>query len=261
MSHRPRHGRVASRLGPCHRLGGARPARRPGRDAGGGAGLHQLRQEQGPVPAAQWNIYHAPHFDVYYYDAEEPLLPRIVSYAESAYDELSRRLDYQIESSTPLIFYKTHSEFEQNNIQLGFIEEATGAFATDVRFRMVLPVDLPDSELIELIRHELTHIFQYHLIFGGKISRSLTSQPPTWLVEGMASYYGQDETTSDRMFLRDAVVNDQVPAIAHPSGSLYFQYRFGHAVSTSWSRDGEPRECSTSCTSTEVPWAATSTAR
>jgi hypothetical protein len=177
-----------------------------------------------------WSIYHSPHFDVYYYDEEEPLLQRVVSFAESAYDELSRRLDYQIESSTPLIFYKTHAEFEQNNVDLGFIPEAVGAFATDVRFRMVLPVDLPDSELHELILHELTHIFQYHLLFGGKISRSLTSQPPTWLVEGMASYYAKDESSSDKMFLRDAVVNDQVPSITKAQGGGFFAYRFGHAV-------------------------------
>ena len=46
-----------------------------------------------------WKIYHSPHFDVYYYTAEEHLLERVVSFAESAYDELSRRFDYQIEQS------------------------------------------------------------------------------------------------------------------------------------------------------------------
>ena len=177
-----------------------------------------------------WKIYHSPHFDVYYYPEEEHLLERVVSFAESAYDELSRRFDYQIEESTPLIFYRTHSEFEQNNIILGFIPEAVGAFATDVRFRMVLPVDMPDVELHELILHELTHIFQYHILFGGKVSRTLTSQPPTWLIEGMASYYAEDESTSDKMFLRDAVVNDLVPPITQAAGGGFFAYRFGHAV-------------------------------
>jgi WD40 repeat protein len=178
----------------------------------------------------KWKIYHSPHFDVFYYDEEEALLQRVVSFAESAYDELSRRFDYQIESSTPLIFYKTHSEFEQNNIQLGFIPENVGAFATDVRFRMVLPVDEPDAEFHSLVLHELTHIFQYHVLFNGHISRSFTAQPPGWLTEGMASYYAHDEKTSDRMVLRDAVVNDLVPPIARATGSSYFQYRFGHAV-------------------------------
>jgi hypothetical protein len=177
-----------------------------------------------------WKIYHSPHFDVYYYTAEEHLLERVVSFAESAYDELSRRFDYQIEQSTPLIFYKTHAEFEQNNIILGFIPEAVGAFATDVRFRMVLPVDMPDSQLHELVLHELTHIFQYHILYGGKVSRTLASQPPTWLIEGMASYYAQDESTDDKMFLRDAVVNDLVPPITQAQGGGFFAYRFGHAV-------------------------------
>jgi len=227
MSHAPRHGRSL----PFARAAGV-----------AGAALLALAALL-PAPAQaqfgknkiqyqrfKWNIYHSPHFDVYYYDEEEVLLQRVVSYAESAYDELSRRLDYQIESSTPLIFYKTHAEFEQNNIDLGFIPEAVGAFATDVRFRMVLPVDLPDPELHELILHELTHIFQYHLLFNGKVSRSLTSQPPTWLTEGMASYYAQDESTSDRMFLRDLVVNDLVPEITKARTGGFLAYRFGHAV-------------------------------
>jgi len=31
-----------------------------------------------------WHVYHAPHFDVYYYPEEEQFLEEIVSYAESA---------------------------------------------------------------------------------------------------------------------------------------------------------------------------------
>ncbi|MDX1631765.1 MAG: BamA/TamA family outer membrane protein [Thermoanaerobaculia bacterium] len=177
-----------------------------------------------------WQIYHSPHFDVYFYEAERHLLQKVVSFAESAYDQLSRRFDYQIEEATPLIFYKTHSEFEQNNIILGLIPEQVGAFATNVRYRMVLPVDLPDAELHQLVLHELTHIFQYHILFGGKTGAGFINPAPTWLIEGMASYYAQDESTSDKMFLRDAVVNDLVPPITEARGGGFFAYRFGHAV-------------------------------
>ena len=48
----------------------------------------------------------------------------------------------------PLIFYATHSAFEQNNIILNFIPEGVGAFASPVRFRMVLPIDLPDARAL-----------------------------------------------------------------------------------------------------------------
>ena len=99
--------------------------------------------------------------------------------AESAYDRLSRNLDHQIQDPIPLIFYKTHSEFEQNNIIQGFIPENIGAFATDVRFRMILPVDLPDNELYELVLHELTHILSIPHALRWKISSQFPFPSPS----------------------------------------------------------------------------------
>jgi Tol biopolymer transport system component len=176
-----------------------------------------------------WQIYHSPHFDVYYYSAGEPLLQKIVSFAESAYDQLSQDLNFKIEEPIPLIYYVTHSDFEQNNIILNFIPEGVGAFASPVRNRMVLPVDLPGPELLQLVLHELTHIFQYEMLFGGNLSKGVASAPPTWFMEGMASYMAQDESARDKMYLRDAVVNDRIPPVTANFGG-FFAYRFGHAV-------------------------------
>jgi hypothetical protein len=104
-----------------------------------------------------------------------------------------------------------------------------GAFATSVRNRMVMPVDLPDRELQALIQHELTHIFQYEILYQGRTGRAIYRRPPTWFMEGMASYYGNDETARDEMYMRDAVLSDQVPSVAAgPEG--FFAYRFGHKV-------------------------------
>src|SRR5947207_8107298 len=71
-----------------------------------------------------WQIYQSTHFQMYYYSREKDALQKVVSMAESAYDELSRRLNYQIPKPIPLIFYATHAEFEQNNIITSFIPEA-----------------------------------------------------------------------------------------------------------------------------------------
>src|SRR4051812_45572963 len=112
-----------------------------------------------------WHTYRSPHFNVYFYSQEEPRLQTVISIAESAYDQLSKSLNYQIKEPVPLIYFATHSAFEQNNVLLNFIPENVGAFASPARFRMVLPVDLPDPELLKLIQHELTHIFQYHILY------------------------------------------------------------------------------------------------
>lgn len=190
----------------------------------------------------EWKIYHSPHFDVYYYTESEPLLEKVVSLAESAYDILSQQFDFQIQEPTPLIFFETHSAFEQNNVILNFIPEGVGAFASPVRNRMVMPVDLPDAELFGLIKHELTHIFQYQMLFQGSLAKGLAVSPPLWFMEGMASYMAKDEQSSDRMYLRDAVVNDSIPSITQSGVGGFFAYRFGHAafdyIEERWGQDG-----------------------
>jgi DNA-binding beta-propeller fold protein YncE len=188
-----------------------------------------------------WNIYHSTHFDVYYYTDEENQLQRLVSFAESAYDHLSREFDHQIKEPIPLIFYRTHAEFQQTNIIQNYIAEGMGAFATPIRNRMVLPVDMPDSDLMELVLHELTHIFQYHVLYGGSTGRGLSQVAPTYINEGMASYFAEDETARDKMYLRDAVVNDNLPPItANFAG--FFAYRYGHAffdyIEQEWGKEG-----------------------
>lgn len=176
-----------------------------------------------------WKIYHSTHFNLYYYEAEKELLQKAASLAESAYDELSRAFDYQIQDPTVLIVYATHSAFLQNNIYVNGIPEGAQAFAVPTRFRMVLPLDIPDRELYGLIKHELTHIFQFHILFRGRLGAGLRGAPPTWFIEGMASYFADDEVAGDKKFLRDAVVNDSIPSVQAQGGG-YFAYRFGHAV-------------------------------
>lgn len=189
-----------------------------------------------------WQIYRSPHFNVYFYKEEEPSLQKVVSFAESAYDQLARGFNFQIKDPIPLIYYATHSAFEQNNIILNFIPEGVGAFASPARFRMVLPVDMADSELMELILHELTHIFEYHMLFQGSLAKAVASAPPTWFMEGLASYMAKDETARDKMFLRDAVVNDRIPPVSRADFGGFFAYRFGHAVfdfiEERWGREG-----------------------
>jgi hypothetical protein len=189
----------------------------------------------------EWKEYPTPHFRISFYDRAEPSLQRVASFAESAYDEISRRLNFQVQDPIPLIIYANHAEFEQTNVIVEFIPEGVGAFAVPARNRMVLPVDMPDAELQTLIAHELTHIFQYEILFQGKLGKAITASPPHWFMEGMASYLAQDEDAKAKAVMRDAVLSDNVPSIAQPSGG-YFSYRYGHMVfkfvESEWGQDG-----------------------
>lgn len=188
-----------------------------------------------------WKTYRSTHFTIYFYEKERASLQKVASFAESSYDERSRQLNFQIPKPINIIYYATHSDFEQTNTLLNFIPEGVGAFALPSRNRMVLPVDLPDEKLQQLIGHELTHVFQFEILFGGNYLRAATTSAPQWFLEGMASYYGDDEDNKDRMVLRDAVLADQVPEIAQKGINGFFAYRFGHAVfdfiAAEWGKD------------------------
>lgn len=177
-----------------------------------------------------WARYEAPHFDIYYYPEEEPFLEDVISYAESNYRKISADLDHELRFRVPLIIYKTHQEFRQTNITMAELPEGVAAFAEPVQNRMVLPIDLPPDELYNLIGHELVHIFQYSIFFEGNLGRALRSNAPTWLMEGMASYFADDESNFDRMVIRDAVVNNFLPPIQAFSSQSFYAYRYGHAA-------------------------------
>ncbi len=178
----------------------------------------------------EWSVYRSTHFQIYFYASEKGSLETVASLSESAYDELSRELNYQIGHPIPLIFYATHADFEQTNTDPDFISEGIGAFALPSRDRMVLPVDEPDAELQKLIQHELTHVFEFNILFGGNFIKAYRSSIPQWFMEGLASYYGHDEDNRARMVLRDMVMADMIPEISKNQVGGYFAYRFGHAV-------------------------------
>lgn len=176
-----------------------------------------------------WKVYPTPHFRISFYDRVEPSLPKLASFAESAYDELARKLNFQVAEPIPLIAFATHAEFEQNNVIVEFIPEGVGAFAVPARNRMVLPVDMPDERLQQIIQHELTHVFQFEIMYQGRLGKALAMSPPQWFMEGMASYFGNDEDAMARAVMRDAVASDRVPSVMNDVQG-YGAYRFGHMV-------------------------------
>lgn len=176
-----------------------------------------------------WRIYRSPHFEVYYYPEFEQHLARLTSYLESGYQKISSELKHEIPEPIPVIFYKTHAEFEQTNLYPAFIPEGVAAFTEPVRDRMVIPIDEPPDKLQGLITHELTHVFEFSLIPRTLVQRDV----PLWLDEGLADYMRGIWDPLDIMMVRDAAVADQVPKLSRAefqplSGRLV--YNLGHAA-------------------------------
>ena len=178
-----------------------------------------------------WHIYQTDHFEIYYYPDVEDHLERIAGYAESAYQEISAKLRHELAFTVPLIVFKTHSEFEQQNIFPGGSPEGVGAFAEPYRNRIVLPIDEDPDGLYRLVTHELTHIFEFDVIPRGLI----TGGVPLWVDEGLADYMSGVWRPLDLMQVRDVAISDDVPSMTQfqnyggfASGRVV--YNLGHAV-------------------------------
>ena len=178
-----------------------------------------------------WHIYATDHFEIYYYTDLEKHLERVAGYAEGAYQQVSSDLKHDLSFKVPLILFKTHSEFEQENVAPGAAQEGVGAFAEPYRNRMLLPIDDPPDRLYGLIAHELTHIFEFDIIPQGLVRRSV----PLWVNEGLSDYERGQWAPLDLMMIRDAAVADIVPKMSNLEGygnsnNPRLIYNLGHAV-------------------------------
>src|ERR1700674_1619271 len=75
-----------------------------------------------------WHIYTTDHFEIYYSPELEQHLERVAGYAESAYQQISADLKHDLPFKPSLILFKTHSEFEQQNVAPEAAGEGVGAF-------------------------------------------------------------------------------------------------------------------------------------
>ena len=191
----------------------------------------------------RWQIYTTEHFEIYYYPEIETHLERVAGYAESAYQQISADLKYDLAYKVPLILFKTSSEFQQQNVIPGAAQEGVGAFAEPTRYRIVMPLDEPPDLLYRLIVHELTHQFEFDIIPTSLIRRSV----PLWVNEGLSDYMTGIWRPIDLMTVRDAAVSDIVPKMTElesytTTGSVRMVYNLGHAVfefiESRWGKEG-----------------------
>ncbi len=179
-----------------------------------------------------WRVYKSPHFEVFYYPEFEQHLERLTSYLESGYLKISTGLKHEMPNPIPVIFYKTHSEFQQTNLFPAFVPEGVAAFTEPLLNRMVIPIDEPADQLQGLITHEMVHAFAFDLIPRG-IGFGISQRAiPLWVDEGLADYFRGIWEPLDLMMIRDAALTDRVPKLSRAefeafSGRLV--YNMGHA--------------------------------
>ncbi|MGQ9471356.1 MAG: DPP IV N-terminal domain-containing protein [Candidatus Aminicenantales bacterium] len=183
-----------------------------------------------------WKIYSTDHFSIYFYIQNLELVADLATAAERAYYRVSEALQHQLPNPVPLIYYRTYTDFEQTN--LFRVSEGVLGVSEPVLHRIGLHGDMPLDELQELVIHELTHVFQFDLLWGRQAAALYSvMEPPLWVFEGLSEYLTGKWSAWSTLIVRDAVLNDRVPELTD-SGELASRYPlprdpaydFGHAL-------------------------------
>ncbi len=183
-----------------------------------------------------WNTYRTEHFNIFHYVDNTNILKNIAEMAESAYAEISQEIKHSLSAEVPIIYYKTYTDFEQTNL-LPASEGILGV-SEPILYRVIIYGDLTLDQIQSLIEHELSHIFEFDILFGtpGGVTYSL-SYPPGWVMEGWCEYNTHTWDPWSLLVVRDAALNDRLPELSE-SGNLLSRYwtprpadyDFGHAM-------------------------------
>ena len=184
-----------------------------------------------------WHIVESEHLELHYEPEFQELAELAVIYLEEAYGHISEILHHELSHKPPIVIYQSSYEFQQTNIIHEFLPPGVAGFAEPLRYRMVIPFNGDLDDFRSVLIHELTHIFQYDILYKGPIKRlsNPLSAPPTWLMEGMAEYSTPGRNTIDEMVLRDAVLTDQLIPLeimnaAWGMGNVFLAYKQSHSL-------------------------------
>lgn len=179
-----------------------------------------------------FEVIESEHFDLHHYLENKDVAYQFAQMSERWYDYHKDIFMEDIPGKNPLILYNNHAEFQQTNSISGNIGVGTGGVTEAFKNRVVMPLTYSNQSTNQVLGHELVHAFQFNSIIGGDSTnlRSLGNLP-LWLVEGMAEYMTlgrKDPFTA--MWMRDAVLHDNVPEIRQMANPRYFPYRYGQAM-------------------------------
>lgn len=192
----------------------------------------QFGQNKVQYKKYNWFFIQTKHFDIYFADGGERIAEFTASAAEEAIEKLQKDVNYRINNRIALIVYNSHNDFVETNITDEYLSQGIGGFTEPFKNRVVFPFEGDYEKFRHVIHHELVHAVMQDMYFGGSvqniISRGITLQLPHWFMEGSAEYLSQGWETNTDMFIRNAIISEQLPDINRLTG--YLGYRGGQSV-------------------------------
>ncbi|MCE7926299.1 MAG: hypothetical protein DYG98_24905 [Haliscomenobacteraceae bacterium CHB4] len=171
------------------------------------------------------------HFEIYEYMDNPEKVKELAAASELWYAMHQAALHDTFTQKNPMLIYSDHAGFQQTNVIQGDISVGTGGVTEGLRNRVVFPVAMTNQQTHHVLGHEMVHAFQYNMVLNGdSTSMRNLANLPLWMIEGLAEYLSigrVDPHTA--LWMRDAVLHNDLPTIDGLNSYKYFPYRWGQA--------------------------------
>jgi len=180
-----------------------------------------------------WSYLQSRHFDVYFYEGGYQLANFTAKAAEDAYRRVSDLFQHRISDRIPLVVYQSHNDFAVTNVaNLPTYSEGIGGVTELFKNRIAIPFTGDYRDFRRVIHHELVHAVINDMFYGGTfqsvIQNNIQLHIPNWFNEGLSEYAALGWDSKSDMYIREAVLEDDLAPIPYLYG--YFAYRGGQGV-------------------------------
>jgi Tol biopolymer transport system component len=181
----------------------------------------------------EWYFLQSTHFDVFYHEGAFELADFTAKAAEDAYRQIVTLFRYELTDRVPIIVYKSHNDFAVTNaVDLPAYSEGIGGVTELFKNRVAIPFMGDYRDYRRVLHHELVHAVINDMFYGGTLQSILQNnirmRIPDWFNEGLAEYAALGWDTESDMYLRDAVLEDNLAPMNQLRG--FFAYRGGQSV-------------------------------
>jgi Tol biopolymer transport system component len=194
--------------------------------------LAQFGQNKVQYKDFTWYYIQTEHFDIYFSANGSNLAEFTAQAAEDALASIEKSFNHWINNRIIILVYNSTNDFQETNVTDEYLSEGIEGFTEIFKNRVVIQFMGSFPEFRHLIHHELTHAVMNDYFYGGSLQNIITNNIslnlPQWFNEGMAEYQSLGWDINTDMFIRDAIINNNLPDLQRLDG--YVAYRGGESV-------------------------------
>jgi Tol biopolymer transport system component len=179
-----------------------------------------------------WHYIQSPYFDIYFYGDNQALAEFASEVADESYQQISDRLNWELQKRVAIMVYQSHADFQQTNVTFQYNYEGIGGVTELFKNRVVVPFEGSNQDFRHVIRHELLHAMLNDMIYGGNVQSIISGRIryaiPGWMNEGLAEYLAGGWDANSDMYMRDLAVQGDIQPVNRIGG--YYAYRAGQSL-------------------------------